>query len=126
MLDTNENVTKEELVGELLYLTGLTYFYESDFLSDVMSCPSIRWYRSSPSQVITALDISGWIYENGDSRLYARVMSIDITHEAISAVGTGDREEKAFMLSKGMLGSCLEHEIFEPLYNRIGFNDEDT
>jgi hypothetical protein len=117
MLDINETVTKEELVGELLYLTGLTYFYESDFLSDVMSCPSIRWYRPSPSQVITSLDIGGWIYENGESRLYAGGMSIDFTHETLFAVGTGDREEKAFMLSKGMLGSCLEHEIFEQLYN---------
>ena len=118
MLSTNETVTKEELVGELLYLTGLTYFYESDFLSDVMSCPSIRWYRPSPSQVITSLDIGGWIYENGESRLYAGGMSIDFTHETIFAVGTaGDREEKAFMLSTGMLGSCLEHEIFEQLYN---------
>jgi hypothetical protein len=117
MLDTNETVTREELVGELLYLTGLTYFYESDFLSDVMSCPDIRWYRPSPSQVITSLDIGGWIYENGDSRLYAGGMSIDFTHETIFVVGTRDREEEAFMLSTGMLGSCLEHEIFEQLYN---------
>jgi hypothetical protein len=122
MLDTDETVTKEGLVGELLYLTGLTYFYESDFLSDVMSCPSIRWYRLSPSQVITSLDVAlgTWCYENGTIakiELEPKGMSIDFTHETIFAVGTGDRGKKAFMLSTGMLGSCLEHEIFELLYN---------
>ena len=46
------------LESPLLNLTSTSnllneYFYESDFLSDVISCPGIRWYRLSPSQVIT-------------------------------------------------------------------------
>ncbi|MCW3129262.1 MAG: hypothetical protein N2V75_04075 [Methanophagales archaeon] len=116
-LSTTENVTKEEVVGELLYLTGLTYFYEADFLSDVISLPDIRWYRPIPSQVITSLDIGGWIYENDiKSRLYAGGMSIDIPHEGLIVVGDNINEEIAFRLSTDMIGSCLEHEIFEQLY----------
>jgi hypothetical protein len=99
------------------------YFYESEFLSDAIACPSIRWYRHIPSQVITALDVfvGTWCYENGTIakiELEPEGMSIDFTHETIFAVGTaGDREEKAFMLAQGMLGSCLEHDIFEQLYS---------
>ena len=117
---TKGTCTKEEVVGELLYLTGLTYFYEADFLSDAISYPNIRWYRPSPSQVITSLDVflTTWCYENGTIakvELELGGMSIDLTHETIFVSGVNG-EEIAFMLSKGMIGSCLEHEIFELLY----------
>jgi hypothetical protein len=120
-LSTSEPVTKEEVVGELLYLSGLTYFYEADFLSDVISYPNIRWYRPSPSQVITSLDVSliSWRYENGTiakTELSPDGLSIDFAHEKIFVVGNTTIEETAFVLSTGMIGSCLEHEIFEQLY----------
>jgi hypothetical protein len=83
--------------------------------------PSFKLYGyvaglESPLSLTSSSNIlNEYFYE---SEFLSDVMSIEITHEAIFAVGTaGDREEKAFKLTTGMLGSCLEHEIFEPLYN---------
>jgi hypothetical protein len=91
--------------------------------------PSYKLYEyvaglESPLSLTSSSNLlNEYFYE---SEFLSEVMSIDITHEAIFAVGTENMEEKAFMLTTGMLGSCLEHEIFELLYKyRIGLNDED-
>jgi hypothetical protein len=84
--------------------------------------PSFKLYgyvaglESQLSLTSTSNILNEYFYE---SEFLSDVMSLDISQKTIFAVETaGDREEKAFMLSTGMLGSCLEHEIFEPLYNK--------
>jgi hypothetical protein len=84
--------------------------------------PSFKLYgyvaglESQLSLTSTSNILNEYFYE---SEFLSDVMSLDITQKTIFAVGTAEnREEKAFMLSTGMLGSCLEHDIFEPLYNK--------
>ena len=118
-LSLNETATKDELVGELLYLNGLTYFYENDFSSEEQSLSiHIRWYRPTPAQAITSMDLKVWYdYWGNPVDLDTGGMTIDVDRNVIALVGENSNVTTSFMLSTGMMGSTLEYGVFEQLYN---------
>ena len=118
-LSLNETATTDEVVGELIYLNGLTYFYENDFFSETQSLPDhIRWYRPTPAQAITSVDLIVWYDWLGNPvDLDAGGMSIDVDRNVIAQAGEDSNVTTSFMHSTGMTGSTLEHGIFEQLYN---------
>ncbi|RLG56297.1 MAG: hypothetical protein DRN95_07030, partial [Candidatus Hydrothermarchaeota archaeon] len=115
----NETIIKDETIGQLLYLNGLTYFYQSDFLSEVQSLPDhIRWYRPTPAQAITSVDWKVWYDWLGNPvDLDAGGMGVDVDRNVIASVGKDNNVTSSFMFSTGTAGSALEHGIFEQLYD---------
>ena len=118
-LSMNETVLNDDAAGELLYLNGLTYFYEDDFFSETQSLSNqIRWYRPTPAQAITSMDLIVWYDWLGNPvDLDAGGMTIDVDRDVIAQVGEDSNVTTSFMVSTGMTGSALEHGIFEQLYN---------
>ena len=106
----------DDLVGELLYVHGLTYFYEKDFLSPQPA--GVRWHRTTPALAITSMDVIVWTdHFDRPIDLDAGGMTIDVVRNIIAVVGEEERDVTTYMLASGIFGSSLEHEIFEFTYN---------
>ena len=115
-LSTNETVQKDDVIGELLYLHGIMYFHQNDFLLEPLS-DKIRWYRPTPSQAITFMDLKVWYDWFGNPvDLDAGGMTIDVDRNVIASVGENINTSISFMFTSGIIGSSLEHEIFEQVY----------
>lgn len=116
-LSMNEAVPKDDVAGELLYVHGLTYFHENDFLSEP-PLSEIRWYRPTPAQAIVSMDLIVWVDWLGNPvDLDAGGMTIDVGRNILVVVGKNSDERSSFMLWTGMMGSGAEYAIFEQLHN---------
>jgi hypothetical protein len=118
-LSETQPIERNKSIGELLYLTGLTYFAQLDMYDHISSRINGISYIRHPSEGMTilGLDVS-YIFSIPSSVSFAG-MGIDVDRDIFSPFSkTGDKEKvKNFMLSSGMTGSAMEHGIFELLYN---------
>jgi hypothetical protein len=112
-------VKRADLIGELLNLTGLIYFCQLDIYNYFLSKIHRISYIRHPSEAITSLNLKvDYLFSTPKSVSFSGV-GIDIERDVLSAFSVvGDLgKEKNFMVSAGMLGSSLEHGIFELLFN---------
>jgi len=117
-LENGGDRSKDDGLGEQLYLTALGYFYELDNLTNYISKYMGIEYTKVTSEGIVGLSFSidllygiptqlkpAGIYLDMDRNIYAPTpLNGDVT--AI----------KQFMLAAGNIGSSLEHGIIEQLY----------
>ncbi|MEW6104167.1 MAG: transglutaminase-like domain-containing protein, partial [bacterium] len=123
-LSETQPIERNKSIGELLYLTGLTYFAQLDIYNHIASQIYDTSYIRHPSEGITILGLNvSYLFSMPEKVSFAG-MGIDVDRDVFSlASKTGDKEkEKKFMLSSGMTGSAMEHGIFELLYNTPGIS----
>jgi hypothetical protein len=117
-LDAGADKASDELLGETLFLTGLTYFYEVGRYTDYLAATGGISYSAQVSEGITAMDlrvssIFGAPYSAAPGGMY-----IDVDRNIVAPFALdGDRTKViSFMFMSGMIGSALEHEIFQQMF----------
>ncbi len=114
-----EDVPLDSVVGELLYVTALTYFMEQDVLNEISArLHGVVFFRHPSEAVVSTTSSVGYLFWSPYSFDISGV-NIDVDRNIYSAFSTaGDSgKPRDFMLSSGILGSSLEHAIFEQLFN---------
>lgn len=112
-------VTLDDLLGELLYAIGLSYFHHLTFENDLYAKNFQMVYLKQPSEAITTLDIK-ISYLFGIPRSASQGgLNIDVDRDVYSTASlTGDlNRSKQFMTISGMTSSAWEHKIFEAFVN---------
>jgi len=116
--EAGENVSEDELLGAMLYLTAIAYFLEVDTFNEFFSKSAEVTFTRHPSEAMVMQDMkvsylfwSPFDLDNGG-------IGIDVDRNIFSPFGIdGDpNKSRVFMQSTGTLGSGLEHGIFEQIY----------
>jgi len=112
-------VTLDDLLGELLYAIGISYFHHLTFENDLYAKTFQMVYMKQPSEAITTLDIN-ISYLFGVPRSASQGgLNIDVDRDVYATSSlTGDtNRSKHFMNLSGMTSSAWEHKIFEAFVN---------
>jgi hypothetical protein len=112
-------VTLDDLLGELLYNIGLSYFHHLTFENDIYSKNFQMVYIKYPSEAITTLDVNISYLFGVPRSVSEGGLNIDVDRDVYaSACLTGDTSRtKEFMVAAGMTSSAWEHKIFETFFN---------
>jgi len=114
-----DTVNKDDITGELLYVTAIGYFAESGMFDTIIAkisgTTTIRHASENMVGFSTSVSYLFWSPYN----LEINGLFIDVDRNLYSVFGKdGNRDNaKSFMLSSGSIGSALEHAIFEQMYN---------
>lgn len=117
--DSSATITKEEVLGEMLHLTALSYFTHLDVANYLNQRDAGIVYARLPSEAIVTFAMSvGYSYGMPMNASFGGI-SIDVDRDISIAVSKdGDSSKvKQFMVGKGMIGSAMEHAIMEELYS---------
>ncbi|MBI5184182.1 MAG: C40 family peptidase [Nitrospinae bacterium] len=112
-------VTLDDLLGELLYSIGLSYFHHLTFENDLYAKTFQMAYLKHPSEAITTLDINISYFFGIPRSASQGGLNIDVDRDVYSTASlAGDtNRSKAFMNISGMASSAWEHRIFEAFVN---------
>jgi hypothetical protein len=114
-LDLPRNETFADNALRQLHLVGMYWLSEKNLFENIYaSAYDVRDYRPAPSYLTTSLDLKVW-YLFGISMIDEGEMYIDVKRDILEAIGE-DNDTKSFMFATLMVGSALEHSIFEQLY----------
>jgi hypothetical protein len=114
-----KQATKDEWLGELLYVTTLGYFYELDALDEITAkCSKVVNVRDiSEAMTGIVLDVN-FMFQIPRSVTVAGLM-MDVDRRINRPFSTKGEKDitKSFMVSSGMLSSTLEAGIYEQMWN---------
>lgn len=112
-------VTLDDLLGELLYNIGLSYFHHLTFESDLYVKTFQMVYVKYPSEAITTLDINISYLFGVPRSVSESGLNIDVDRDVYASASlTGDTSRtKEFMVAAGMTAAAWEHKIFEVFLN---------
>ena len=115
----SQRIKQDDIAGEVLYATALTYFSELDSFNEIISKNTRTYVIRHPSEAIVTATLQTSYLFWSPYYVKSKGMNIDVDRDIYSAFSIdGTRaNEKAFMMSSGTIGSALEHAIFEQLYN---------
>jgi hypothetical protein len=112
-------VALDDLLGELLYDIGLSYFHHVTFENDLYAKTFQMVYLKHPSEAITTLDINitylfGIPYTGSEGGL-----KIDVDRDLYTSTSLdGDKNRnKQFMIISGITSSAWEHKILEAFFD---------
>ncbi|MEW6680964.1 MAG: hypothetical protein AB1297_08130, partial [bacterium] len=119
LVNQGEVVGRDNIAGEILYQNAIQYFSGCDVFNRLLAkLTDIVWIRQ-PSAALTAMDVSvSYLYSIPYS-LEIGGMYIDVKRDVITPFSqTGNQDQtRAFMIASGAVGSAMEHNIFEQIYN---------
>ena len=108
------NITRDEILGEMLNLAGLTYWYKLDgYAEEVAASLGMRWLR------VPSVIVLGTAYRVENDRLKFLGMFVDVQKDLylpLSQNGNKSRE-KAFMMLTGQKGSELEAQVLREYFD---------
>lgn len=112
-------VTLDDLLGELLYSIGLSYFHHLSFENDLYAKTFQMVYLKHPSEAITTLDINISYFFGIPRSVSQGGLNIDVDRDVYSTASLAGytNRSKAFMNISGMTSSAWEHRIFEAFVN---------
>lgn len=119
---SSSNIYTDEYIGELLYTTAITYFFELDAFEDVFSKSYKVANVKQVSEGMVSKDISVSYTFGIPIKALEGGLTIDVDryiHSPVSISGDTTKTQQ-FMLSLGQISSGMEHGIFEQLYNKTG------
>ncbi len=121
-LQTNDvtTLTKDDIVGDLLYLTALTYYKELDLINEILAKILRVNISRLPSENIFSfeLDVATSFYDIPISvGLDALAMDVDYNIHAIKSLNGDLEKPKQFMLTSGQISSILEYSVPEQLFS---------
>ena len=112
-------LTKDDILGDLLYATALAYFAEMDAMDYVtaktMGIENVRL----PSLSIFSFELSTTYMFGIPVSVSAGGLAMDIDRDVTASVPLdGDRDKLVqFVLTSGMNGSALEHSVPEQMFS---------
>ncbi|MEK9150277.1 MAG: transglutaminase domain-containing protein [Candidatus Desantisbacteria bacterium] len=120
-METNPEGTysKDDFLGEILYIAGLGYFHELDLINEVQAkrfnVVAIRF----PSEVIVSMNLNVSYIFGLPNMAKISGIGIDVDRDiyAVLPMDGNNARIKDFMVSAGMAGSALEHGILEQLFS---------
>jgi DNA-binding transcriptional MerR regulator len=114
-----DSVTLDDLLGELLYDIGLSYFHHLTFENDLYAKTFQMVYAKGLSEAITTLNINVSYLFGIPISASQGGLNIDVDRNVlIPASITGDTNRiQQFMVISGMTSSAWEHRIFETFLN---------
>ncbi|NOZ69588.1 MAG: transglutaminase [Deferribacteres bacterium] len=113
------NLTKDDILGDLLYTTAISYLAEHDAMDYVsaktMGVLAIRL----PSETIFSYELSITKFMDTPLSVSAGGLSMDADRimTLVKALDGDKGKQKQFMLNAGMNGSALEHSVPEQLFS---------
>ncbi len=119
---SNETIYSDDYIGELLYATSMTYFYELDALTDVVAKNYDIGDLKHVSEAIVSKELSVASLYGMPTKVEDASMMIDVDrliHSSVSQSGDSEKE-RLFTMAAGQMSSALEHGIFEQMYKAKG------
>jgi hypothetical protein len=120
------NTVTQEVKEEALHLTGLTYFAETDVMSDATAKISkVTWTRD-PSQDFIARDLQVISFFGLILGVQPGGVGMDVKRNIVGPVSTIGKaeDERAWMLAAGACGSANENAVIEQLYGIVSVSTE--
>ncbi len=115
-----DNLTKDDIVGDLLYAAIATYFIDLDTNDEITarSKDIVRYRAPSIGMASLKLDVRGIfnIPTNADSK--GIMMDVDRIMQCVFSKDGNMDNVTQYMLSSGMYSSILEHTVPEQLYSQ--------
>ena len=115
---TEGNIYSDEYMGEMLNLISKTYFGELDIYDKIISLQQNVKNTRMLSEAITGYNAKVSYMFMAPVEISEGGMFIDVdsdTHGVVSLNGTSS-SEKTFMQQSGIVGSYMEHSIFEQMF----------
>ncbi|MFZ3138457.1 MAG: transglutaminase-like domain-containing protein [Thermodesulfovibrionales bacterium] len=113
------NLTKDDILGDLLYATALSYYAELDVMDSVgakiMGLVAIR--LSSENIFSSELRVNSFFGIPISVSSDGLAMDVDRAMTLVKALDGSKEKPKQFFLSSGMNGSVLEHSVAEQLFS---------
>lgn len=115
------DLTKDDLIGELLYTTIFSYFVEIDTIEYITSKINGVVNLRLPSEGIFSQNLKvAYIFGIPRTVSFAGLnMDVDRILSAVVAKDGNKDKAKQFMILTGMRSSALEHEVPEKLFSSI-------
>jgi hypothetical protein len=116
------NIYTDEYIGEILYTTAISYFFELDVFDDIIA----QLYKVAKikqvSEGIVSKEISVSYTFGIPVKAEESGLIIDVDRNIYSPVSkSGDKTKpQQFMLISGQMSSGMEHGIFEQMYKKQG------
>ena len=112
-------LTKDELIGDLLYTTALMYHAEVGLVKQIKARTAKVAYATWPSETIFKTSLSVSSFFGIPRSVSAKGMTMDADKLAtVSTALNGDQNKKInFLLQTGMASSVLEHLVPEQLFS---------
>jgi len=113
------NMTKEDILGDLLFTTALSYYGELDFIDHIAQKTKGVIAIRLPSESIFSLELrSNSLFGVPLSASQGGLaMDVDRTMTLVKAFDGNSNKPKEFFQSSGMTGSVLEHSVPEQLFS---------
>jgi len=113
------NLTKDDVLGDLLYTTALSYYAELDVMDYVSSKTMNVLAIRLPSESMFSFELS--VYSVFGIPLTVSpsglAMDVDRQYSLVKALDGNKDKPKQFFLNSGSTGSALEHSVLEQLWS---------
>ncbi len=113
------DLTKEEIVGDLLYTTIASYFAELDMNDEIMArlMNVVRYRAPSVGMFSLSLDVRCVFSIPTSAGPKGMMMDVDRTMQAVFSKDGNMDKVKQYMFASGSMSSALEHGVPEQLYS---------
>jgi hypothetical protein len=120
-METNPEGThsKDDFLGEMLYIATIGYFYELDVINKVQAKKFNVITTRFPSEGIVSINLNVSYLFGLPNKVNSPGISIDVDRDiyVVLPMDGNNARIKDFMVSAGMAGSALEHGILEQLFS---------
>ena len=112
-------LTKDDILGDLLYTTALSYYAELDAINSVVAKSMDVIELRFPSEAMFSLALSVRYFYGIPVSVSAGGLAMDVDRDMVAVKSkNGDVETtKQYMLISGSNGSALEHSVPEQLFS---------
>ncbi|MEN8262027.1 MAG: transglutaminase domain-containing protein [Nitrospirota bacterium] len=113
------DMTKDDILGDLLYTTAISYFAEHDVMDYISAQTMGVKAMRLPSETIFSYELSVNKFMNMPLSVSPGGLAMDADRimTLVKALDADKEKPKQFMLSSGMSGSALEHSVPEQLFS---------
>ncbi len=113
------NMTKEDILGDLLFTMALSYYGELDFIDHIAEkAKGVKAIRL-PSEAIFSLElkVNSFFGVPLSASQGGLAMDVDRTMSLVKAFDGNSNKPKEYFQSSGLNGSVLEHSVPEQLFS---------
>ena len=117
-------VDQDELESEVLFITGLAYFFMTDTFSETQAKDfDIVWTRR-PSEAFTAKALAVSLLFGVPSEVKFAGLGIDVKRDIVAPASLAGKADtvRTWVINSGIFGSAEEHGIFEQLFGVSGIS----
>lgn len=113
------NLTKDDILGDLLYTTAISYYAELDVMDYIQAKTMGVIATRLPSESLFSYELKVSKFMDIPVSIEASGLAMDVDRAMVLVKSLDDDTEKPkqFMLASGMNGSALEHAVPEQIFS---------